>query len=78
MSRPKITRNPKRCQRWSKTGGWQMGGTGRWEQCPNDAVLRIHLARGHLGDWRQNQRSCQSCYDQFVKYYHRPHTVLSL
>lgn len=73
-----MSKKPKRCDRWSKTGGFQMGGTGRWEQCPNDATKRVHIKPKHLGDWRQDQAVCDSCYHLFVTNYHRPHTVKPL
>jgi len=67
-----------RCERWSKTGAFQRGGTGRWEQCKNRATMRVHIKRGALGDWRQNQPICDSCYKLFVSGFYRPHKVLPL
>lgn len=29
------------CDGWRRTGIFQMGGTGRWEQCKNPATVRL-------------------------------------
>jgi hypothetical protein len=68
----------KQCDVWRKTGAFQMGGTGNWQQCPNAATKRVHIAPKHLGDWQQNQACCDSCYNEFVKHFNRPHTVRAL
>lgn len=35
------TKRPRRCEGWRRTGIFQMGGTGRWEQCKADAVVML-------------------------------------
>jgi hypothetical protein len=30
-----------RCEGWRRTGIFQMGGTGRWEQCKADAIVNL-------------------------------------
>jgi hypothetical protein len=76
--KPKRPKKSKRCDRWKNTSAWQMGGTGKWEQCRNAATKRIHIEPSELGDWKQDQAICFSCYAEFVSHYYRPHKVLLL
>lgn len=33
--------DPARCEGWRRTGIFQMGGTGRWEQCNNAGIVML-------------------------------------
>lgn len=34
-----------RCEGWRRTGIFQLGGTGRWEQCKNMAEFRLTVTQ---------------------------------
>jgi hypothetical protein len=34
-----------RCEGWRRTGIFQMGGTGCWEQCKNDAEFNVTVTQ---------------------------------
>lgn len=64
------------CEGWSKTGGFQMGGTGRWEQCKSDAAWSITFQRA--SEKKQTLPACESCMKKVIEGKHDPVTVLKL
>ncbi len=51
-----------RCEGWRRTGIFQMGGTGRWEQCKADAIVKLKF-KNNFGKI-QILPACQECWHE--------------
>jgi hypothetical protein len=52
------------CEGWTRTGIFQMGGTGRWEQCRAKAVYKITFTRA--GERTKTLPACENCFKKVV------------
>lgn len=53
-----------RCEGWHRTGIFQLGGTGHWEQCKKSATVVLTLKQdGKV----KTLPACQTCWDECVK-----------
>lgn len=46
------------CKGWRRTGAFQLGGTGRWEQCKNLATMRLTFIQEGK---RSTMLACEKC-----------------
>jgi hypothetical protein len=61
---PPINRKP-RCEGWHRTGIFQMGGTGRWEQCESSGIVMLRHKSTETGKM-VTLPACQGCWDECI------------
>lgn len=54
-----------RCEGWSRTGIFQMGGTGRWEQCKAQGIVRIKFKDSDTGKVK-TLPACEKCWEKCI------------
>jgi hypothetical protein len=59
---------PIRCEGWRRTGIFQMGGTGRWEQCRADAVAMLKFKDTQDGGGGKVKKlpACKECWAEVL------------
>ncbi len=69
MSIPKNkSKQPPRCEGWHRTGVFQMGGTGHWEQCSSKATqLLTFVQEGQKQTMPSCDRCAKVCVDHGIK-----------
>lgn len=58
----KKTKAP-RCEGWHRTGIFQMGGTGRWEQCKNPGIVTLKFKDPDSGKVK-TLPACKGCWSE--------------